>query len=445
MKLFKSLRKNPPLILGLSFAVLILLGALLLTLPLASADGHSVGFIDALFTASSASCVTGLTVRNTQETWSAFGKIVILLCIQIGGLGTMSLVTILSLLLRKRIGLRDRMVIKEQLNTDTLKGMVRMIKIVVLFTLAVEGMGALLLSIRLIPLYGFKTGVIYSIFHSISAFCNAGFDLFGDSLRPYAGDLILNLVIMFLIIFGGLGFQVYVDLWRRKTYKSLSAHSKMVIEATIFLLLAGTLIFAFFEWTNPLTLGHMPLGEKILASGFQSTISRTAGFYSVPMESMKDSTSLFMILLMFIGGSPGSTAGGLKTTTCMVLVLTVLSSIRGKEDVVWHERTIESQTVKMAFVMFFICLCVVFTVTSCLVILEPGKSVLRLLFETVSAFGTVGVTQNVTGSIQPLSKLILSLTMFLGRVGPTTLALGLGKNMHTKRKIHYAGSKIFIG
>lgn len=444
LNVFEKLKKNPPLILGVSFACLILVGALLLTLPFASANGQSVGFVNALFTSSSASCVTGLVVANTKEAWSFFGKLVILFCIQIGGLGTMTLLCLIYLFLKRRIGLSERMILKEQLNTHTLTGIVRLIKALCLFTLVIEGMGALLLSIRLIPIYGFKLGIGYGIFHSISAFCNAGFDLFGSSLVPFQSDLYVNLIIMALIVVGGLGFQVYIDIYEKRSFKKLSLHSRMVIETSLVLIFFGGLAILLLEGSNPTTLGNKSFLDKLLVSFFQSVTARTAGYNSIAIEDMTPRASMVMVVLMFIGGSSGSTAGGLKTSTFMVIILTVLASIRGQEDVVWHKRKIGQGTIRMAFVMFFICVFLVLMTTFLLLVFEDGKNTFDLFYEAVSAFATVGLTRNITSDLSTASKLVISLTMFLGRVGPTTVALGLARGSK-KQRIHYAEGNIYIG
>lgn len=442
--LFERLKKNPPLILGVSFAFLILIGALLLNLPLASANGKSVGFVNALFTSSSASCVTGLVIGNTRETWSFFGKLIILICIQIGGLGTMTLICLIYLFLKRRIGLSERIILKEQLNTHTLTGVVRLIRGLCLFTIAVEGVGAFLLSFRLIPVYGLKLGLGYSVFHAISAFCNAGFDLFGSSLLLFQSDLYVNLIIMALIIIGGLGFQVYIDIYEKKSFQKLSLHSKIVLETSLALVFFGGLAILILEWSNPETLGNKSVASKVLMAFFQSVTARTAGYNSVPIECMTPISSMVMIFLMFIGGSSGSTAGGLKTSTFMVILLTVLASIQGQEDVVWHKRKIGQETIRMAFVMFFIGVFLVLMTTFLLVLFENGENSFDLFYEAVSAFATVGLTRNITPSLSTASKIVISLTMFLGRVGPTTVALGLGRKAK-KQRIHFAEGNIYIG
>lgn len=444
-KYIEKLKGNPPLLLGGTFAVVILVGALLLCLPFSSTDGKSATFTDALFTSASATCVTGLIVRNTAEGWTTFGKLVIITLIQIGGLGTMTIISMISVILRRRIGLQERLAIKEQLNSVTLSGMVRLIRYVVTFSLIVELIGALILSIRFVPMFGWGRGICFGLFHSISAFCNAGFDILGNSIVPYSADPIINLTIMLLIIMGGLGFGVYVDMYRKRKMKNFSLHTKMVLAVTAVLLAGGTLLFLILEYGNPETMKAFSLPHKVLAAGFQSTIARTAGFNSIDVKGMTDASAFVMIILMFIGGSPGSTAGGLKTTTFGVLLLSVISTIRGEDYVVWRKRTIPGEVIKKSFVMAFIASILVVGVTCFIAVVEHDAfDFLDILFETVSAFGTVGVSRGITSSLSDPSKWILTLTMFLGRVGPTSIALGLGKGLH-KKKIRYAEGNIIVG
>lgn len=444
-KFLNKLLKNPPLILAFSFITLILVGAILLNLPFSSADGKSIGFVNALFTASSASCVTGLIVVNTAEGWSAFGKFVIICLIQIGGLGTMTIIALISVISGKKIGLRERMVIKEQLNSDSLSGMVRLIGFVIKSALSIELIGAILLSTSLIPRYGLFKGVIFSLFHAVSAFCNAGFDLFGDSLMSMQGDWTVNLTIAFLVIIGGLGFAVYADVKNFPHKRKFSTHSKLVFITTLTLLFSGTLLLYFMESQNPATMAQLPESQKWLASFFQSTIMRTAGFNSIDLAGMRESSVFVSIILMFIGGSPGSTAGGLKTTTFAIMVMATITILKGKNDTEILERRVNDQIIKKVLPLFFIAIGLVTFVVLCLTIFEGDKfDFLDLVFETVSAFATVGVTRGITPEFSDPSKLILSMTMFLGRVGPTSFAIGLFQGGH-KKKIRYAEGKFIVG
>ena len=441
----KKIIKNPSLVLALSFIVLILTGSILLSLPFASADGKSLNFVDAFFTSTSASCVTGLIVRNTATGWSTFGKVVIISLIQIGGLGTMTMVAWVSIFIGKRIGLSERMYIKEQWSAESLTGLIRLMRFATLFTLITEGVGALLLSIRLIPMHGIKKGLAFSVFHSISAFCNAGFDLFGDSLVSFQGDYFVTLIIAALIILGGLGFIVYVDLWHFPKKRRLRQQSKLVLSTTAILLVAGAVLFYFFEATNVDTLASMPLSEKILASFFQSATFRTAGFNSIDMGKMRDATVFFSFLFMFIGGSPGSTAGGLKTTTFAIVMSSAFSTLKGQEDTILFKRRVQEETVRKAFSLFVIAIALVFVIAAFIMSFEGGIfQFIDILFETISAFGTVGVTRGITGDLSTYSKLVLSFTMYIGRIGPTTFAMGLFNDDH-KKKYRYAEGKYIVG
>lgn len=444
-RLQKKISHNPSFVLAVSFLALITMGTLLLMLPQASADHASAGFVDALFTATSASCVTGLIVRNTAVGWSIFGKCIIIGLIQIGGLGTMTMLMWISILTGQRISLTGRLFIREQLNADSLTGLVRLLKFATLLTLAIEGLGALLMSFHLVPLYGVKKGIAFSLFHSVSAFCNAGFDLFGESLVPFQGDFLITLTIAALIILGGLGFVVYADLLQYRKKRRLSPHTKLVFITTVALLIAGTVMVSVFEWNNPLTLAPMPLSEKLLASFFQSTTFRTAGFNSLDMGHITDTTAFGSCLLMFIGGSPGSTAGGLKTTTFAIVLAATWASLRGTDDAELFHRRVGKDIVRKAYALFVIGVALVFAVSAAVVMFE-GENIkfLDVLFESFSAFGTVGITRGITEMLRNSSKLILAFTMYLGRIGPTTFAMGLFHKEH-KRKFRYAEGKFIVG
>lgn len=440
-----KLIENPPLVLGISFAFIILLGALLLNLPIASAKGESVGFVNALFTASSATCVTGLIVVNTAAYWSVFGKVVIITLIQIGGLGTMVVFTMLALVLKRRIGLKQRLLIKEQLNADSLKGLVKLVKYVIGVSFLIEFIGAVLLSFRFIPMYGLGKGILFSLFHAISAFCNAGFDIMGSSLEPYYYDVLLNVVIMSLVIIGGLGFTVYLDIYKKRSWKKLNIHTKMVLIITAILLVVGTVLFLLIEYNNPDTIGPMSFKDKLLVSSFQSAIVRTAGFNSVPTGPLNDATIFLLIILMFIGGSPASTAGGIKTTTFGVLLFSTISTLKGEKEAVVLKKTIPVATILKALAIIFICILLVLAVALGIQIVEGDKfEFIDVLFETVSAFATVGITRGITSSLSTISKIILSVTMFLGRVGPTTLAIGIMRKRKTS-KLKYSEGNIIVG
>ena len=444
--IFKKLDKvelNPPRVLVLGFASLILLGALLLNLPLATNNNESIGFINALFTSASAVCVTGLVVVNTATYWSLFGQIVIIMLIQMGGLGFMTLATIIALIMGKRITLKERLVIKEQLNSETMSGLVKLTKYVILSTFLIEGVGALLLATRFVPIYGIGKGLWYSLFHAISAFCNAGFDIIGDSIVPFVGDITINLTIGFLIIIGGLGFTVYIDMSRNRKFKNLHLHSKLVLTITTILVLVGMIIFFLIEYNNPYTLANLSAGEKVLSSFFQSVVTRTAGFYSVDLVGMRDTSAFLMILLMFIGGSPGSVAGGIKTTTFGAIALTTISIIKGEKDVVAFKKRISNEVINRSLAIVIVGLTLIVLVSFILTVTEEAMF-LELLFETTSAFATVGLTRGITPELSNVGKIIITLTMYAGRVGPLTMAFAFAqKSKHSK--LRYADGNIIVG
>lgn len=442
--LYERIVKNAPLVLGMSFLVVIFIGATLLALPIATTTGNSVGFVNAFFTASSATAVTGLVVANTATQWSIFGKVVIITLIQIGGLGTITLFSIATVLLGKKISLQQRLLVKEQLNITSMSGIVKWVIYVTKITFLIEFIGALLLSFSLIPKFGFKTGIWYSIFHAISAFCNAGFDLFGDSIASFSGDIYINMIICSLVIMGGLGFLVYMDFYTAKSFRNLKVHSKIVIAVSAFLLFAGTISTLLIEYNNSLSIGEFSFGHKLLVSFFQSTITRTAGFNSIDIGSVHDATAIIFIFLMFIGGSPASTAGGLKTTTFAVMVFSTIGMLKGEHEIVIFGRKIDEEVILRSLAITIVCISLVVTVTMALAIVEHDRfDFLDILFETVSAFGTVGMTRGITPHLSDISKVILAITMFIGRVGPTTLAVGLMKKKPSS--IKYATGKILVG
>ncbi len=327
-------RFTPVQILAIGFAIVIFVGAILLSLPISSQTGQRTPFLDCLFTSTSAVCVTGLIVVDTGTHWTYFGKTVIMLLIEVGGLGFMSFATLLALLVGKKITLKERLVMQEALNTFNIQGLVKMARYILLFTLSIQGGGALLLSTQFIPKYGLAKGLYYSIFHSISAFCNAGFDLFGNfnSLTGVYDNTVIILVIAFLIIIGGLGFYVWYEIYHYKGHRKLSTHSKLVLSATALLLSVGTVLMFIFESRNPGTMANMTFGNKVLSSFFAAVTPRTAGFNSISTSDMTMAGKFLTIILMFIGGASGSTAGGIKVTTAGVLIMTVVCVVKGKQD-----------------------------------------------------------------------------------------------------------------
>lgn len=433
-------------ILAIGFAVLILVGGILLSLPISSASGEYTNLLDSFFTATSAICVTGLVTLDTGTYWSAFGQTIIIILIEIGGLGFMAFTTLLAILLKRRITLRDRLIIQEAMNTFSIKGIVRMVEQIVIFTISVQILGGLILSTQFISEYGVFKGICYGIFHSISAFCNAGFDLFGNysSVTSYSSNTLVLLLLSAIIIVSGLGFTVILDLFKFRKTKRLSTHSKLVLSITGILIVVGVVFMFVLEYNNPETIGNMNFKDKVINSIFSGVSPRTAGFNSISLDGMTSGGKFLTILLMFIGGSPGSTAGGFKTATFGIVLLTVISVLKGRDDVEAFGRRFSQSLVNRAFVILMIALSLVAVVTMLLCITQPGEEFIDLLYEATSAFGTVGLTTGVTQRLNTIGKIIIMVTMYLGRVGPLTVALAL-TNRRKKTGYRYPETKILIG
>jgi len=436
---------SPAQIVVVGFAVTILVGAMLLNLPFASKSGESVGFINALFTATSATCVTGLVVVDTGTYWTNFGKVIIIGLIQVGGLGFMSMATLFSMLIGKKISLRERLIIQESLNQNDLAGLVRLTRHILIGTFIIEAIGALLLSSVFIPEKGIAKGLAYGLFHSISAFCNAGFDLVGDgrSLTPYVDNITVNLTICSLIILGGLGFTVIADVLQKGKAQRLSLHTKIVLTMTAVLILAGFALFSLFEAGNPSTLGGLSAKGRVLGALFQSVSPRTAGFNTIDLAAMTDSSKFLTIILMFIGGSPASTAGGIKTSTFALLVIAIITLIKGREHVEIYKRSIPYSAITKSLAVFGLAMTLVVTVTMILNITEKFDF-LDILFEAVSAFGTVGLTLGITSGLTSIGKLVLIFTMFAGRVGALTILIALASR-EKKTLLKYPEGKVIVG
>lgn len=431
------------------FFLAIFIGGLLLSLPICSSTGESVGLLNGMFTATTSVCVTGLVTVDTGTAYSHVGHFVILCLIQLGGLGFMTMVTIVFMMIRKRITLKERMLIQEAMNQDSLQGMVRLIQNVVLITILIETLGAICLSFSFVPKFGLKTGLFYSIFISISAFCNAGIDPLGNfqSLTGYTGDVIVNLTVMALIILGGLGFTVIRDVWRNKRWKKFPIHTKLVLGMTAALVLGGTFLFTLIEWNNPATMAAMPAGEKIMAGAFQSVTTRTAGFNSIDQNGLYGGSFLLTIILMFIGAAPGSTGGGIKVTTFAILLLVTAAIVRGRPEAVVGKRSIGRDLVRSAAAITVLAMVLVLTATFIICIIEegnPAATMETILYECVSAFGTVGLSCGITPQLAPMSKLLLMFLMFCGRVGPLTFSIALA-NRKKKDTIHYPEGRIMVG
>lgn len=450
MDLHKFYRLSSAQIITLGFAGVILLGGIVLWLPVCAAQGEQTSFIDALFTAATSVCVTGLVTVTTAVHWSLLGKCVILLLIQLGGLGVIAVSMSLFLLIGRRITLKGRRLIQETYNLDTLSGMADVVRKIVVCTLAAEALGAVCYAFAFVPEFGWREGIWQSVFTSVSAFCNAGIDVLGeDSLAPYVGDPLINLTTMALIIAGGLGFLVWWDLCRvakgRLGWRKLRVHSKLVITMTASLVLGGGLLFLLFEYEAPGTLGALSLGDKIQAALFQSVTTRTAGFFSIDQSRFGDASMVLTLFLMFTGGSPMGTAGGVKTTTLAILTLTVGAYLKGKSDTEVFDRKIREQNIRTAIVVMVLGF-IALLVSSVALSLTMDAPFIDLIFEVTSALGTAGLSRGITGDLTLIGKIIIILDMYLGRIGPITLATAIViRTRNAERNVHLAEENILIG
>ena len=436
-------------IIMLSFLVVILVGSLLLSLPISSASGEPVPYLDALFTATTATCVTGLVTLPTVTTWSTFGQAVILILIQVGGLGVITIMSAVMILLHKRMGIGDRLLLQDAFNLNSLSGIVRFVKRVLLGTFLVEAVGAILYMTVFVPEYG-KRGIWISVFTSISAFCNAGIDIIAEnSLCDYATNPVINIVTSLLIILGGIGYIVWWDVIglvsrKRGKMRNLTLHSKIAITTTLALIFGGGILILLFEYANPLTIGNLSLVDKIQVSFFQSVTTRTAGFATIPQQDLTNASSILCLLLMFIGGAPVGTAGGIKTVTFAVLVVSALATIQNKQEVSLFNRNISKQTVNKAVAVTMMSFAIMFTSTILLSAVTDAD-VLDIFYETVSATATVGLTRDLTPYLNAVGKAIIIATMYLGRVGPISLALALNANKKHQNIIKNPTEDISVG
>lgn len=421
-------------IIALGFLVTILVGTMLLMLPISATSGKVTNFVDSLFTATTSVCVTGLVTVPTYAHWTVFGQVVIALLAQIGGLGVITFTMLFMIVLGKKIGLKQRLLIQDAYNLNTIQGMVVLIKKIIKGTWIVEGIGALLYMTVFVPEFGW-IGIWKSIFNSISAFCNAGMDVLGpDSLAPYVGNPVINITTMALIILGGVGFPVWwsvLNMLKERHRKHhtlrmgvhhLSLHTKMVLFITFFLILVGAFLVFVLEYNNPETLGNLPLWEKIQASFFQSVTTRTAGFLTISQSGLRNATALICCILMFIGGSPSGTAGGVKTTTVAILALTVVSIIKGRNDTEMFGRKINENLVRRALSIFMVSFVVMIIAVIALTIVQPGEFI-DCFFEVISAIATVGLSRDFTTKLTIAGRIIIIITMYIGRIGPISLAL----------------------
>lgn len=428
IKYFKSISTTR--LIALSFLLVILSGSFLLCLPLSSSSGEWTGFVDAFFTATSATCVTGLVVFDTFSHWSVFGQLVILLMIQIGGIGLMTIIIMLFIFLKKKISLHERLILMQSAGTVRISGIVKLVMRIIKGTLFCEGIGALFLAMRFIPEMGFVRGLYYAVFHSVSAFCNAGFDLMGryeqfSSLTSYKNDFIVNITIMLLITVGGIGFLVWDEIVRYKFhFHKYSLHAKIVLTTSVFLIAAGTAGFFIFEYNH--SLSELSVSGKLLSSAFMSVTTRTAGFNTLDTSALSESGSLLSMVLMFIGGSPGSTAGGIKTSTLAVVFFAMISMSKGHNGVTLFKRSLGSDIVKQAAVIIVIYLTGILVATMVICHIEPYP-ITDILFETISAAATVGLSRGLTPSLSTASHIILAFLMFGGRIGGLSLMLVFGE------------------
>ncbi len=437
----------------LSFLATILVGSGLLALPISSASGEAVPYIDALFTATTSTCVTGLVTLPTVSTWSVFGQVVILLLIQVGGLGIITIMSGLMLLLNRKMGIGDRLLIQDAFNLNTMSGLASFVKNVLFGTMVIEGVGAALYMLVFVPEFGAK-GIWISVFNAVSAFCNAGIDIIAEnSLCNYATNPLINIVTIALIILGGLGYIVWWDVLRvvknrsprnRKIFRHLTLHSKIAITFSAGLILVGAILIFIFEYTNPLTIGERSLFDKIQMSFFQSVTTRTAGFASVPQENLTNASAAVSIILMLIGGSPVGTAGGMKTVTIAVLVCSAFATIRNKNSCALFGRRISEESVKKAVAVSvtFLTICAISTV---LLMATSNAPALDVVYEAISATATVGLSRNLTATLNSFGKLIIIVTMYFGRVGPISLAVALGSKNESQNVISEPTEDITIG
>jgi len=437
-------RLHPAQIIVIGFGCLILLGTLLFMLPIATyEEGRGLSFIDALFEATSAVCVTGLAVVDTGTTFTLFGEIVLLCLVQIGGWGFMTTGILLFIILGKKIGLKERLLLQDSLNVFSLSGVVNLVKRIIIITFIVELIGAITLAIRWSFDMPLRKAIYYGIFHSISAFNNAGFGLEPDNLSKWVSDPTVNIMITLLFITGGIGFTVILDLFHKRSFRKLSLHSKVALFMTLLLNIVGTLIILFSEYNNSGTIGKLSFDDKLWASYFQGVVTRTAGFNTIDIGAMNLSSLVFMMALMFIGASPGSTGGGIKVTTFAIIILAFWTVVTNRDEVNIFKRRLPWELVNKSLSIVVAGMFFIFLIFFLLTFTEKAD-MSKLLFETISAFGTVGLSANFTPDLSPFGRVLISIMMFIGRLGPLTMAFAL-LNTRKDAKVRYAEEKILIG
>lgn len=437
------MKSNLSRTLSMSYFFVILLGTILLKLPMATTQ--SISWIDALFTATSATTVTGLAVVSIGNDFTLFGQIVIICLMQMGGLGILTFAMLVLLSFGKKVGLRQSLLVQESLNQTSLGGLMKLVKTLLIFSFSIEFLAIVFLSIRWVPEHGWKEGIYQSIFHAVSAFNNAGLSLWDDSLSQYVGDPTVNLVITFLFIIGGIGFLVLSDIWYTKKIQQWSLHTKLMVVGTLLINLIGMLVIFVLEYSNPQTLGMLHnLSDKLWATYFQAVTPRTAGFNTLDFGSMNSGTLVFMSILMFIGAGSTSTGSGIKLSTFIVIVLSTIAFLKQKKEAVAFGRTIKSHIMLRSLAIVVISLLAVFIAIFLLSISEKGASFLEIVFEAFSAFGTVGLSMGLTGKLSTMGKLVIIVLMFLGRIGPLTLVLSFLKQ-EPPNHIRYPEGQVFTG
>lgn len=441
---FKKLSLSRKIILG--FFIAIIVGSILLYMPFSLQKGQKISFLTSVFTITSAICVTGLSVIDIGKVLSYKGQMILLVFIQLGGLGVMTFSSLIFLIIGKKISYKEKELIKEERNAENNGEVIDFIKRIIMIVFIIEFIGASFLTIEFLEIFSLKKAIYYGVFHSISAFCNAGFSLFSNNLENYVGSTLLNMTVAYLIILGGIGFSVInsVLMAVRKDVKRFTLTSKVAILVSLFLTIIGMILFFILEYKNPTTIGNLSLYDKLLASFFQSVTTRTAGFNTVPMASLRPATIFLFCVLMFIGASPGSTGGGIKTTTIGVIMMYVLGVVQGKENINVFNRRISWDILNKALAILVISIIYASTIIMIIMTIESGISFEKIVFEVVSAFGTAGLSLGITAELTAISKILIIITMFIGRLGPMTFAVALGERK-TNESLRYPKENILVG
>ena len=437
---------SPYTIILISFIIIILIGGFLLSLPVAIENGQKTNLLEGMFTATSAVCVTGLTVNDVSAVYNLFGKTIILILIQLGGIGIITFSTVVVTMISKKVGYFTKKLIQEDINANTTFEIQKFVKKVLITVFTIEIIGAVILFFKFVKMFDYKTAAYYAVFHSISAFCNAGFALFSNNLSDFKNSIVINTVIPVLIFLGGIGFAAILNLYQYffKKDKRLTTTTRIAVKMSIFLIIFGTVMTFILEYSNSKTLGTLPFFEKLGSAFFQSITTRTAGFNTISIAELREPTVFLFVVLMFIGASPGSTGGGIKTTTAGLILFGIVTTIKNKENLEYNKRRISWKIYNKAMVIVFISIMYLIVILFLLIWLENVK-VIELGFELVSAFGTVGLSRDLTPRLSDISKLLIMITMFVGRVGPLTITLALSKEKNPKGRYIYPKEDILIG